>query len=405
MSPRDSFVRRLRLGLGVLVGITLLGLVGILLAQGRASTALARSEAALSLLEDMKDVQIQLSAARAAEREFLLEDLRTPAFFQGMESPALERHAGALLKLEDLFAALAANPAAKGLRLGEIRGAIDSYGGSFHEIVSLYRERGYLYTGHIGKLREAVFGLRELATELAEAPQQTFSTELAELTRDESDYLRDLDNRPRFLVTERLQILREDLAKLEHSKLVELVAQVDAYEQGWKQLLEIDDRIGRSSGAGVRRSLRDAQETVVTLTTAAAGRARERFDSATRTVHTTASLARLISAGGVVLAAAFAFLLSLVLGRQLQNSLRSVASAVEAYAAGDRSARVGSLPRRDEFALLGEAFDRMAETVAETSEELEEINASLELAVKHNSPDLLDRIRKLVTDRNPQRSV
>jgi HAMP domain-containing protein len=388
MSPRDSFVRRLRLGLGVLVGITLLGLLGILLAQAR---------------EDLKEVQIQLSAARAAEREFLLEDLRAPGFFQTGSSPALDQHRAALSQLEDLLARVEANSAAEGLRLDPIRSAIDTYGASFREIVDLYRERGSLYTGHVGAMREAVFALRELAAALPTTGQQAFHAELADLTRDESDYLRDLDNRPRFLVTERIAILREDVPGLGHPEPAEVEQQIAAYEQAWSRLLEIDDRIGRSSGTGVRGSLRDAQQTVVTLSTEAVGRARERFETATRTVHATATLAQLMSGGGVVLAAALAFGLALVLGRQLRGSLNATVSAVEAYAGGDRSARVGRLPRDDEFALLGQAFDRMAETLAETTEELEEMNASLELAVKHNAPDLLDRIRRLVAERKPPR--
>ena len=72
----------------------------------------------------------------------------------------------------------------------------------------------------------------------------------------------------------------------------------------------------------------------------------------------------------------------MVLGQGLRTSLSRVLAAVERYAGGDREARVGRLERDDEFAALGQAFDRMADTLADTTEELEEINASLNLAVK-----------------------
>jgi hypothetical protein len=90
---QDSFVRRLRLGLGVLVATTVLVLVAIGVSERHMGSALMRSQSALSLLDDSKEVQIQLAAARGAEMEFLLEDLRTPNFFQSGQSPALERHA------------------------------------------------------------------------------------------------------------------------------------------------------------------------------------------------------------------------------------------------------------------------------------------------------------------------
>ena len=49
--------------------------------------------------------------------------------------------------------------------------------------------------------------------------------------------------------------------------------------------------------------------------------------------------------------------------------------------------------------MLGGAFDQMAETLAETTDELEEINASLELAVKGDTAGLLERIKSLVAQR------
>ena len=127
--------------------------------------------------------------------------------------------------------------------------------------------------------------------------------------------------------------------------------------------------------------------------------ARERFDTASLSLTETAAQGRLVSAGGAGLTLAIALLVAVALGRHLRDSLAALLRAVQDYAAGNRAARVGSLPRRDEFAVVAEAFDRMAETLGETTDELEEINASLELAVKGDTEGLLSRIRELVAER------
>jgi len=217
--------------------------------------------------------------------------------------------------------------------------------------------------------------------------------------RDQSDYLRDLDNRPRFLVSERIKILREETDALERASKEALRGQIDGYDRAWQRMLQVDDQIGRSAGDGLRGRLRASEEAVVLLSTAALERVHARFESAAGSVERTAALARTVSTAAVILGAALAAGLALLLGRHLRESLSSVLSAVERYAAGDRQARVGPLSRDDEFAVLGTSFDHMAETLAETTDELEEINASLKLAVKGDSAGLMERIHQLVAER------
>lgn len=399
LAPQLSLLRRLQLGLGLLCFLSLMGLAGVFAAERRAGAALERSHTALSLLDDFKQVQIELAAARAAEREFVLEDLHAPGFFQTGSSAALDRHAQATAALEPLLERLAGAPGAADLGVDEIRRAVVDYGASFAELVDLYRERGSLYTGVISRMRRASFDLQNLLAEVDSARKTSLRSELLELIADEGAYLRDLDNRPRFLVGERIEILREDVTAAAPKNAEDVQAQVSAYEQAWQRLLEIDDRIGRSSGDGVRGRLRGAEETVTVGVTAAVLRARDRFDDAAATVARTAAMARWVSGGGAGLTLAIALLLSVSLGRQIQGSLKAVLRAVEAYAGGDRRARVGKLPRQDEFGVLAESFDRMAETLAETTDELEEINASLELAVKGDTAGLLKRIKQLVAER------
>lgn len=399
MRSETRFVRRLQLGLGALVGLSLLGLAGVLAAERGAGSALASSETALTLLQDFQQVQIEFSAARAVEREFLLEDLRAPSFFQSGSSTALERHAEALARLEAILDRLEQDPAAEDLGVAEIRTQTSGYRSSFEELVGLYRERGSLYSGVMGEIRQATFEIQDRLESLDEAREATLRSELLELIRDQGDYLRDLDNRPRFLVGQRIQILREEIAAAPARLQAPIEQQIAAYEAGWSRLQEIDDEIGRSSGAGLRRRLRSAEEAVALGVVASVAIARERFDAATLSVARTAALGRLVSAGGAGLTLAIALLVAVALGRHLRDSLAALLRAVEDYAAGNRAARVGSLPRRDEFAVVAEAFDRMAETLGETTDELEEINASLELAVKGDTEGLLSRIKELVSER------
>jgi nitrogen fixation/metabolism regulation signal transduction histidine kinase len=399
MKPRQSYVRRLQLGLGILVGISLLGLASTIWSEQRARAALERSQDILSLLEEFKQVQILLSAARAAERDFMLEDLRTPSFFKTGTSPALEQHKMSLTELGETLTLLERDAEATDYDVASMRREIAAYQGAFEQLVSLDQERGSVYTGLLGQMREATFNVLDIVPKVWPTRQVEMRGELFELMRDQSDYLRDLDNRPRFLVSERIKILREEANTLEHAAREPLSAQIDAYDRAWQRMLQIDDQIGRSAGDGLRRRLRASEEQVVLLTTAAVERAHARFESAAGSVEQTAALARSVSAAAVILGAALAAGLALLLGRQLRESLSSVLRAVERYTAGDRRARVGRLSRDDEFAMLGESFDRMAETLAETTEELEEINASLKLAVKGDTAGLMERIKRLVAER------
>ena len=395
-----SFLNRLRLGLGVLVATTLLGLIAILGSEHRVDSALGRSHEALSMLDGFREVQLQLSAARESEQEFLLEDLRTPNFFQQGDSPALRRHRAAWIEFDRLLSHLEHQPGASAFELGEIRQAADRYRDGFAELVLQYRERGWLYSGRVGEMGRASFEFQELIEGLKESRRAPLRAELLELVRDQGDYLRDLDSRPRFLVSERLKILREEVDELGEGNAGALRAQIEDYATAWSRLLAIDDRIGRSSGDGLRGVLRSEQEAVVPLTLAAIEGSRASFEEATATVRNAQTMARLVSAGAVLLAVVIAVFLAVSLGSQVRNSLAALLQAVEAYAGGDRSARVGTLTRRDEFAVLGESFDHMAETLAETTDELEEINASLELAIKGDTSGLLDRIKTLVSERN-----
>ena len=401
MIVQDSFVRRLRLGLGVLVATTLLGLVAIGVSERRMGAALERSKSALSLLEAAKEVQIQLAAARAAELEFLLEDLRTPNFFQTGRSPALERHAQVLARLDALLADLATQPEARRLRIGELREAAGGYGESFERLVKLERQRGSIYSGVLGRMREASFGLEDRLEDLPEPRRTELLAEVRAMLGEQADYLRDLDIRPRYLVGQRIEILDEELSALDLPEDDAGRAHVAAYRSAWQELLEIDARVGLSSGDGLRGELRHAQETIEPLGIAAVERARARFETESRAVEAAASTARIVSASAAALAVAIGLFLASSLGGRLRRSLAALLGAVERYARGDRGARVGSLPHADEFSVVGNAFDRMAEIVAETTEELEEINASLELAVKGDSKALLERIKSLVAERKP----
>lgn len=399
MAAPDSFVRRLWLGLGVLVAATLFGGAAVVIAEQRVGSALARSAEAFSLLEDLKQVRIELGAAREAEREFLLEDLRTPAFFETGQSAALGRHATALADLDRSLARLEARGAAGDPAVPEMRTAVASYQAGFVEMVSLQRERGWLNAGAIGEMKRASFALQELLGGGKDRSSATLHAEFLALVRDQADYLRELDNHKAYLVGERIAILREDIAASAHPRAEKLNAEVDAFAAAWDRIREIDGRIGIHSGVGLRGTLAEAQETVVPLVGTALERARTRFEVATTTVERAAATARLVSLGAAFAAVAIGSFLAVSLGRRLRQSLAAVLGAVEAYARGDRSARVGRLPYRDEFAVLGDSFDRMSETLAEATAELEEINASLELAVRGDTAGLLERVRSLVATR------
>jgi len=396
---RQLFTRRLQVGFASVVATTLVAMAAIFVFERRMDVALESSQEALQLLDDFKEVQILLATARSAEREFLLEDLRAPTFFETGRSAVLEAHAAALDALDALIAQLAKSPEAAALQVPDIGTAIADYRASFAELVSLYRERGSLYSGALGGTREARFAMQDALEGEKRAVQQQLRSELQELDRDLADYLRDLDNRPRFLVAERLDVLDEEAAAIGAPRIAAFRRSLASYRSAWQRLLELDDRIGRSSGSGMRGRLRDAQDRVVPMTQAAVARARSRFLSVRSDVGTAAATARGVSLGAVALAAAIGCFMAVSLGRHLRRSLSTVVGAVEAYAGGDRNARVGALSHRDEFAVLGSAFDQMAQTLAETTDELEEINASLELAVKGDTAGLLERIRSLVARR------
>lgn len=399
MSPRTSFVRRLRIGLGTVVITSLLGLSSIALSGREVDAALARSQRALSLLSDVKELEIRFGEARAAEREFLLDDAHSPAFNESArdDTPALLDHAAALRELHALLQRLGTDPEAKELALDAMGRGVDAYAATFHEIVKLMRERGGFGSGLTVVLRESTHSLEDALEHLDPARASDLRRDLSTLVADEGLYARFQAGPTRFYVTQLAAVLHDDVdaMKLPTERAQPLQDAITRYQSAWSRTLEIDDQVGATAGEGLRQELRRQQQAIASDAAHAEEVARQRFSDAQRAAGLALRVAWAASVGTALLAMALGGALALVLGRQLRRSLSALLSAVQAYTAGDREARVGRLPRQDEFALVGAAFDALAEKLTDATAELEEMNASLELAVKGDAKGLLERIRSL----------
>lgn len=110
-----------------------------------------------------------------------------------------------------------------------------------------------------------------------------------------------------------------------------------------------------------------------------------------------AGLIRIAVAGalvGLLLAVGFSLIVHLLLHMRLRPGLRLLEQGAQAFGAGDLNHRIG-LKGRDELNRLSNAFDTMAQTIAEKQASLKEVQRGLERAVAARTQQLQQANAKL----------
>lgn len=252
----------------VLISILWIGTRGYF--SGHASTATEVAEGANRIDRLMLQV-------RQAEKDFMLYDLSTPAFYATGETISLQQHKTLMTALRqeivDLSSTLSADK--KQITLDLLR-LSDQYTESFFKLVSAYRERGERQK-RLETTWTALYNALE--TDLRSDLSAPLLRLLLATKRDEASYLFSPNETAIDTVTEDIEKLKKYASSF--SGTSRLANSVSSYEDAWNDHVNVNRRIGFSARMGLQEDMRHAVETILPLVDATMKEAR----SATQTAN------------------------------------------------------------------------------------------------------------------------
>ena len=285
--------------------------------------------------------------------------------------------------------------------------AVRDYEIGFLKVVDLYDVLGYIESGLEGEMRGHAHAIEAA---LGAVPSLELLAGLLEMRRNEKDYVR----RQRDVYLDKLKAATLAFqalaarARLPAQERVLLQSLSDQYLSAALRYAATAEQINQQT-AGYLKVLQVVEPALGKLTTRAAGLEADsvaRSERVRRTALTAMSLGTLLSlvAGGLI-----AFFIS----RSINRSMRQTIGFAERLAGGDLDARMGAASSR-EFAAIGAALDRMAESMREHAGQLEarvaertgELQAS-ETRIRSiiaNAPDAFVALDAdgVITDWNPE---
>ncbi len=340
---------------------------------------LHESDASGALRLNVDKIGAQFLEARNAEKDFLLKDFRSQAFYEQNQSRSLARHealmASVFRELEGLRGVASGRQKAL---MTEVPTLLKAYEDGFLKLVAGYREKGYKDWGVEGEWRKAIHDVEQ---HLPTANRGALLVDYLQLRRDEKDYL--LRGEARYIEAIRADVkaLAAEI-QLSSGQTAQLLEDVKEYERFFQKYLALEETIGRTEDAGLQGEAKRAAEQVEPLLGAISSQAVVDSEAARQRVTTGGAM---IGAVGVGLAGVFYFLFARSLARPIKRLSEDVAlvgegnlgtrMAVEAQ--NDLGALAGGF---SEIRVLARAFQRMVTALKETVGVAERIAAG-DLAV------------------------
>jgi len=235
---------------GALATLLLLGLLW----AGTAEYFLGRSDAADTMRWAVDDLEIQFLAARHAEQDFLLTDLRKDEFYKKGSSERLVRHRALMAAIFKDLDRLGGQQD----RIAGLRPLLERYDHDFQALVAAYREKGFRDWGVEGEWRKTIHAVEQ---QVQQTRDPALEVALLQLRRNEKDYLLRGDDKYVEAVRNSLRRLAEKIRGARDADLAApLLVDLQAYEQAFAKYLAIEEKIGKSEGAGLQGGLRRVAE-------------------------------------------------------------------------------------------------------------------------------------------------
>ncbi|MDJ0521855.1 MAG: methyl-accepting chemotaxis protein, partial [Planctomycetota bacterium] len=319
-----------------------------------------RSEEAESVVmrQTTLEADIAMLQVRRAEKDTLLRDVTSPAFYKTGKGKYLGKHEKALKNLYAKLSQLGQWKDELGRRVSDLEKHTNAYAGSFAKLMEARRTLGYASFGLIGKLRKSEQQLVDL---VAESGSPKLVETVHEIERTATEYLlfeQDAVGRELSAQVETaLLMLRADK---ETAGAAEALGLLEGYGRDLTAVLDLRTEIGLREDAGLRGTMRGAIHSLAPLM-------EETLDVATtleaeaHSAQDRASIFLLLAGligGGLV----FVFY-----ARSITRPVGRLRDAAHRLGTGDLEAEV-EVQASDELGELAEAFTAMA-TNLRTAEE------------------------------------
>jgi methyl-accepting chemotaxis protein WspA len=280
----------------------------------------------------------------------------------------------------------------------EVAALLKVYQDDFLKLVAAYRERGYKDWGTEGEWRTAIHDVEQHLPKRANGALQV---DYLQLRRDEKDYL--LRGEPHYVeaVQADLKKLAADIRSSHPAGSDRFLEDVSHYERLFQRYQTIEDRIGKTEGAGLTGEVRRAADQVEPVLGAISSEAVATSQAARRNVTVGRAIA-IVS--GIGLSALFLFAFATSLARPIQE----IVAMANLIAIGDLTGQVAAGSRKDEVGMLARAFERMVVALKEKVGVAERIAAGdLSVAVTPQSErdamgnalaNMVDRLSALMSE-------
>jgi PAS domain S-box-containing protein len=290
------------------------------------------------------------SLAEIAEKDFRLDDLLQPAFYQGANTKNLVQHQAAMAALEkeisELIRALADAEQEAPQTLYRLA---DEYRKNFVEAVKVYRLRGFKEWGLEGDWRRA---MSEVEGSLG-GTQNVFAIgELLHLIRHEKDYRS--QNEPQYIdaIHADLQQIKSMMLAQKEALSTTIAKALDDYEIAFMNYVLLQQTIGSTAERGLQGEMQRSRQAMESILQ---GIRQKAFQDGRRAQQTFLTVIGFIWIGGLGLGGAFFHFYA----GSITNPIIQMKDAALKIGRGELDTRV-AIESNSEVAILARAFNQMA---------------------------------------------